>query len=382
LKLEAPRVSGGPITGHVIDARTQEPIKSFGYQLREGVYVDLDPTAVYRTGFWDIQVPLVNRVTDKDGAFSLPTYASGPHSLLVMAPGYAPYAGVVDAGASGVVIALQPGLRLEGVVLDAAGQPVRDAFVIRGNLEYLHMIGMLRPKEAKVLAISGADGTFRIDDIGAEQLVMSAVHADHGIVTQTVSPSASDGLTFKFPPTGGLRGVITMGGAPGSRCGVALESGPVGVAGNFQGDEVGNYRIAGLPPGRYSVRFTVEDIVNGVHAGWYKTEDVDVAAGEATSFDVEFPAAASSMKGVVTLDGQPITVVSVIQIEYPSLNIACSREVEVKPDGSFAIERLPAGDALIRFPENWEGVQFDHNEISVRIPESGVAEYDVALQSR
>ncbi|MDZ4860492.1 MAG: sigma-70 family RNA polymerase sigma factor [Candidatus Hydrogenedentes bacterium] len=383
LNLESAPKPGGPIVGRVVDAQTGEPVKSFGYDLREGIYVELDPAAVNRTGFWDLSVPLAHQVTDKDGAFSFSTYASGPHSLLVMASGYAPYTGVVEAGSSGVVIALELGARVEGLVLDASGQPVADAIIIRGALESFHLIGTLEPNRANVLAVSGRDGTFRIDNFGRDVLLWSAVHPEHGIVSQTVTPSLEkDNVVFEFPPTGGLRGVITIGETPGVRCGLEFNDPALGVRGNFLGDEAGNYSVAGLSQGEYSVTFTVTIASNGNYASWQKIVDSHIPTGEPIELDVDFPEATSTLTGVVTLNGQPISAVSNVRIDYPALNIAGSRDVDIKPDGTYRIDRLPSGDAVIRFPESWEGVQFDHNEISIYIPENAVLEYDVVLQSR
>ncbi len=384
LELQAAPEAGGPISGIVVDAVTHAPITHFGYQLLSGTYSVPDADS-HEPGIWgQIQRPLHLQHSSADGAFSLPTYSAGPHTLLVMAAGYAPHVSAVEAGSINNTVALVRGATVGGVVLDPAGQPVAGAAIILGALEMLHMVSMVNsPRDGRVVAMTKNDGTFEATDLGPEARVLSAVHPDFGQVarTMTLVPGEPAHVTFQFAPSGILEGQITMGGAPVGRGGVDFHDIDDRYIGNFRSDDLGVFRARALPPGSYITYFRFEQHAGAQAMQWRTRADVEIVGGESTRYDMDFPIAQTTLYGAVTVDDQPITAISRVQIEYSNSWLTASTEVAVR-DGAYRIEGLAAGEATLRFPESWEGIEFDRNEITVTLPEGGELEQDIVLTSK
>ena len=204
--------------------------------------------------------------TGKDGAFTIPAVAAGSYRLEardgVHAPGSAPpmsLDGVTRK--SGVVIELDDGGVVRGVVTDGAGAPVAGAevqIVTRGDVFW-------RPRRQ---ALTGPDGRFSVGGLARRAHDVVAWH-DGGasaIAPADLVAATTVELTLALEITGAISGtVVDRAGEPIGDAQVMAE--PVWSGGtaderawSVRGlqevvtDPGGGFRIAGLPPGEYRVR--------------------------------------------------------------------------------------------------------------------------------
>jgi hypothetical protein len=189
----------GDIRGTVVDA-AGAPVA--------GAWVG-DDEAAHAVRFFGAQ----GEETDAQGRFAIEAPSTRPR-LVALKQGFAPSAVVevtVDPGESvdGIVLRLQPTCRVEGVVLDASGQPLAGARVAPSTWPPL------------ASADTDARGRFQLTDLAPGSIELTASHPDQkqgatASARVTLVPGRTETVELRFEDRDPVRvrGRITRGGRP------------------------------------------------------------------------------------------------------------------------------------------------------------------------
>jgi hypothetical protein len=133
--------------------------------------------------------------TNAEGEYALDDLPAGSAHLVIRAPGFAPASRDVTVDANGGRrpsawdrVELAAGGAVEGVVVDAHGDPVAGARVASGVAPTYVAAGTAPPG----VATTDARGRFRVVDLGEGTVVLDAFAADVGRVRQEVHVSAGE----------------------------------------------------------------------------------------------------------------------------------------------------------------------------------------------
>ncbi len=214
-------------------------------------------------------VPPATATTDREGYFEIGGLADGRFDLAADAAGFAPLAvpgvelppggGRVDLG----TLFLEPGLRLEGQVVDSNGEPVAEAWVWARDDNAMGMGSLIGADRREADSRTGPDGRFVVDGLarGNQQSVRAEAEGYTRALLSGVEIPAEEPLRIVLERSASLSGVVTdSSGAPveGARVMVRAEPGNVPITGsrfvNARSDEDGLFTIDGVTPGRLSLR--------------------------------------------------------------------------------------------------------------------------------
>ena len=278
---------GARVTGIVLDE---------GRQPVGGALVRLGPSSTSRSPWrarnddarWCVR-------TAGDGTFSIECAPAGECSLVVDAAEFAPMTdGPFDVPSRGSApprrIELKRGGSIDGVVLDADGEPQSGREVMRFDPR---LSGTGAAPES---ATTDAEGRFRFTRLprGVHQVTLLARRGSRGVneLTATVRVEGPEPQTVLLQPSGEstLRGRITGEGGPAELVVVTLQwLGPPGSAEQTEPPDVGlrsdrglfaedgTFEVAALDPGRYFVAASTWNETTRV--SWFGTAEVVVLAG-------------------------------------------------------------------------------------------------------
>lgn len=282
-------------------------------------------------------------VTDAEGRFEIPDLAPQQRlELRVSKNGYAAKTveGLRAPAEEPVEIVLQPGGRVEGVVVDADGAPVRDARVSVGELMRLSMgRKLVRPHHPSGLASTGEDGRFVVSDLPTGELALGAtkkgylpsqihqLEIEPGAVPEDVRVVLERGATV----TGRVLG---PDGAPLPRASVR-HVGSLSLDGRAQTDGDGRFRLEAVPLGPGSLEADHESFSRVVR-------DVEVEPGEQV-VDFQLERGRSLSGRVVDENGAPI----------PEAEVGLRGEGDswieaTDPGGGFRFQGLEPGSYRLR----------------------------------
>ncbi|MBN1422193.1 MAG: carboxypeptidase regulatory-like domain-containing protein [Planctomycetes bacterium] len=319
--IELVLVRYGAIRGIVTDATTGMPVPSFQIQVfPEQRAEDGEP-------FNFSMIP--RRFDDPEGRFLLDDIRPGGYALGVTATGYAPFNGSVRVRSgedASVRPSLEPGLRVEGIVLDATtGTPIEGV--------QLQPIPMQAEGGGPRMPFGGfgqreyrtdASGAFAFEGLAQGEYVCNVQHplyyVDGSAPQFQVSDAETRRLEIRMKPAGRLTGTVRNvpemergregmfleiarlpdedPGAEGNETQGSKEKAPPrpGFSRMANIDEDGAFSFDGIPPGRYrvSLRHMTFRQAPGGEGGASQPEppipvgEIDVNAGE--SAPVEFSA--------------------------------------------------------------------------------------------
>jgi hypothetical protein len=259
---------GGALAGRVVDAATGKPIA--GAFVAEG---------------WE---PFHRRAeTDERGAFTLHDVDLAPNTVFAArADGFLAKTGQSD-GSGRLEFALESARSVEGLVVDPDDQPVAGARV------YVQELGARFNRRSRRVsrppALSGPDGRFRLDGLGADSVAVVAFAAGWAPGEEgPVKLPAASGLRVRLRAGFSVSGVVRdRDGGPASRIRVrlnrqynprashgyrwALQYGWSDEPVVFT-DEKGAFRLSGAIPGKHRVT------AMGPSHGWV-VSDVEGQAG-------------------------------------------------------------------------------------------------------
>lgn len=264
-------------------------------------------------------------------------------------------------------IALIPGGKIQGVVLNEAGQPVVGATVELG--QYLYEIQIpnppmgMSPAEVHALIEAAAKaqnpnpwrlsddlGHFELTDLPQGAYSLYAEHPDYFPTAQhvTIQPGGVyEGVRLILSNRGGtiLAHVMDLEGNPIAGRSVSIEEGRIhGLT-----DRQGLWRAENLRPGEYQVVLAAEE-TDGIGAAW-RWATINVAAGHESLVTFQL-APGVLISGEVSWAGQPLGDVEVTASQSNSLQLPGSESVppssavaSARADrhGRFELAGLPPG---------------------------------------
>ncbi len=186
---------------------------------------------------------------------------------------------------TGIVVRVEQGARIHGIVVDPSGKPVAGARVTSGSSH----------------ADAGADGTFVITGLEPGDLDVCAYTDTDGSPSQKVTITRGVKLELRFVvrPSNIAGVVVDPHGNPLPDVRVRAESGDPHGFGFDTTDERGHFDLHGLPPGDY--------VVNAAHDGERDAREdtgLHVASGNRSVRIVL--ADTATIRGRVVLDGKPV----------------------------------------------------------------------------
>lgn len=325
----------GQISGRVIDARTDKPLAAFR--------VNLTPTTAMAA---TAQSKSYSGVAD--GRFVFPEVPPGEWRVAAEAPGYAhAYSPVVRLAAGqmvgDIVIALQPGATISGVVLNDRNEPVPKAAVamIPSELEHLTAAGA---PPAGAATVTDDRGAFTLAPIPTGLISLRATHPDYAPAQlDDVRADSAQPLTdivIVLAAGGWIEGTVTRAdGSPAPGRAVtarATTAGAVSQAAFVRTDANGYYRTETLAPGNYAVSLIDPDAHSTLPA---RTQFTEVAPGRASI--VDFAAQGVRLYGFVLLGNRPLPNQSVVvAAAHPGGN---SYAVASNSDGYYEIAGVTPG---------------------------------------
>jgi len=297
----------GAIAGQVIDNRTGHPVSNF--EIREHTR--------RASRFRDAEFV---RVHDPEGPFHLSNVETGERMLLVRAAGYAPQWSQkltvrVGETTEGVVLKLESGAVVEGIMLDPEGNPVKDA---RPFLDSFPATQMVIEEYAK--AVTGGDGTFRVESAPMSAEAIYAYHFRYAPASAPVQPlpNVVNRVELRFGEGAVLEGFVHAEGAPVVGENVTISDVSPAVYQDRTRDD-GRYQIKALPAGEVSVVVSTSfgtELPNWF--GWKQIRTADLEEGEVTELDFDFDPWETRVEGRVTVNGEvlnPTRVIVMLQYE-------------------------------------------------------------------
>jgi len=276
------------LQANVVDAATGEPVRAFELA-RSGGDRELDVDLLNRFETYD---------TD-DGCFCLKNIQIGQATIFVRAEGYAVGRAVIAAAKGGETIDLEIPLtracRIEGVVLDLAGNPVPHAGVFVDDLP----IGRHEQPDKYAPIKVDEHGRFLIDTLDAGKHTIHAVKDGFLPASQEVilDEGAPVWLELVLDDGGVVTGTATLDGEPvmHARLHMFVENRNL----NAYTDSDGVYRISGLPDCEAYISVAIDV---GGHAIRMRRA-AEIAVGMETVVDFGFTTTSAVIEGTIRVDG-------------------------------------------------------------------------------
>lgn len=296
------------VSGRVIDASTGQPVRMFT--------VGRSPTLV--SGKTDIGVPFSRgaeygpglefvKYQNAEGRFRMGNVYGEHTAIEIHAQGYFHESVTVDippAGGNreGIEVRVTPCPPIEGKVLSAEGNPVADAFV-NGYRE------RTRPRGNAMLAMTDDQGAFRLDNYPRDMIGLRAGRSRSGSGSVTIKAEEA----IRAPVTI----VLHQGGAvevSAKRETETLFEGRVQLfrddAGPWTsalGNEAdGTAAFLNIPAGEAMVRYSLTQPYSMPYRCLH-TRRVTIREGEKVKVEFSLPEKLSTLRGSVTLSGQPVS---------------------------------------------------------------------------
>jgi hypothetical protein len=246
----------------------------------------------------------ITEFQDPDGRFLLPKVEEGVATLLVRAEGYAPVeqkvSGILEGiTVSGVIVRLEAGSTVEGVVLNDVGMPVADAKIYLGRIpaeDYL--------VERGAAVTTDGEGMFRITSVPPETSLISALHDDYlpGAASVDLAGGTTTHVTIQFAVGGSVEGTVQREGiALGNQQVTVSTPGIHGEVWRTSTDRNGHYTVSSVLPGTVSVSVMITE---AHHLRRRMSFTALIQDGETTAVDFDLSDGPASMEGTVTVDGQ------------------------------------------------------------------------------
>lgn len=286
--------------------------------------------------------------TGAEGRFEIRDLAAGTFELSVKGRGYAPLSvpglkipdgvGSTDLG----TVILAPGVAVEGQVVDPQGRPVAGAEVTLSE-DSGPFTGFMM-EDSSPVALTGADGFFRIEDRGAGEtidlLARRAGYAPSGVPGVQVPPEKP--VRIVLSPSVAVEGrTVDQDGKPLSQVMLFVLPADLMSAqmeGSLQpttavSDAEGLFRIEGVPPG------AIELHAMSLGRPQVVLKNLEVRPGQdLTGVEVVLAAGAVVEGRVLSAAGEPVVGAEVQLVDVESFFPATS-----DGDGHYRLEGVPPG---------------------------------------
>ena len=336
----------GGVSGQVLDARTKKPITDF-----------------------KVNGQLVQNA---EGRFHIADVRPGSSTVRVEAAGYAPKASdklTVSPGRTteDVVIELEAGAVIEGVVFSPDGQPLRDAKIFLDEFPSSQVV-----ISEYANATSGTEGAFTLTSIPPSAKTLWAYHPRYAPVEVPVpwsqQPDIRMEITMGAPAT--LSGTAHIDGVRLAAVSVQVGETSPAVYEDRTNDE-GSFRITGLAGGE--VNLEIHRLFQ-IEPPFYERRmkrTVQIKPGADNEFEIDLTPWDTRVEGRVTKDGAPLNARTVfVQFYYRESNGDWDR-FTAYPDaeGYYALNGTKPGPAMVQVRAS-----------GVSTPPGGPREYPVTVQ--
>lgn len=333
---------------------------------------------------------------DLTGAYRVGPLPAGNWRLVVEAEGYArtrtePFTMPERATAGPLDVVLVLGASVAGVVLAPDGSPAAGASVQSGEGNGW-MQRMADEGEETVSARTNTDGRFRLEDLAAGALALTADHEDHAPSAElalTIEPGLRlDDVVLQLRLGGTIEGEIYgQDGKPSAGRMVNCMVPPFGSGRVSKADEGGRFRFEQLEPGSWQVmampeqfgRGGEEDMDEDDFFSQMKMATVQVAEGEVVHVVLgAAPANPVRLNGRVrageeAISGALVSLVAEGENVLGNLRIARTDDegafsVELERPGTYTIQvQIESGNAHAEFVEVVPEAETHHVELDVPV---------------
>ncbi|MBX7254932.1 MAG: sigma-70 family RNA polymerase sigma factor [Candidatus Hydrogenedentes bacterium] len=233
-------------------------------------------------------------------------------------------------------------LTIEGLVVteDKAGEtPVSNARIFVGPRLPLDESMRLQ----NTLATSASDGTFRVEDVSVsdENQWVYAWHADlaPGWVSLPSQPEGTVKIRVVMTKGGTVSGRVAVGGVPVA--GATVQAASVTEVGQTTTGPDGKYELENLPQGDLGILAKLPE------GGRSLVRMASLLTGTTTPVDFDFSEVTSSLQGMVTSRGEPVSS-GMLRMTVTTTNGEVERfEGTIQADGSYSFSEAPSGTCAL-----------------------------------
>jgi hypothetical protein len=329
---------GAIVKGRVLERYTEEPIAgaevALGRFASSGYTVALGSLERMHGPYGTVRFTQ----TSTDGTFSF-TGWPGRWDFIVRANGKAQHQiRGVELGSTGLelgVVYLEPGLELEGVVLDESRNPVQGARIEAAGTKTQGVLGanQVSPRvlfwDAAVFT-ADAEGRFTVPGLDENSRVGLRLSAPGfgDLTLAEVSPTTTP-MEIVLQREAVIQGAVTVHGEPTAAQVVLAETNESAPVRSSPTDEDGRFRLSQVPAGSYNI--SVASSRPGIRP-WLNS--VVAVAGETVELTVELREGDKNLVGAVTAGGTGLPGVRVQSF---------GRHAISSGSGSYRLQGLPAG---------------------------------------
>jgi hypothetical protein len=230
-------------------------------------------------------------------------------------------------------------------VIAETGRPIKDAKVSVGR----------EPADAR--AQTDEKGRFVVDGLSTTDTLLTVTHENYVTGTASISPEVGKTTEVRITLAEGgmIEGIVTRGGAPAAgetvlavqQTDVASESPwPHQVTHQAITDAQGHYLLESVAPGLIQLQAVEQKSDEHRDPEWARAV-TNVEPGRTAVVNFDLPVVQSVIEGVVLVEGQPSEQAEV-QASIVSDYGRFSAGVPAKPDGTYRLDRLPAGTVTLQ----------------------------------
>jgi protocatechuate 3,4-dioxygenase beta subunit len=284
--------------------------------------------------------------SNADGSFTLAGLLPGTCDVRASAPGYARARTQAEVGGKSVLITLDPAGALTGVVVEEGNRPV-EAYQVRAEPA---RTGETRSfEDAAQRSVGSTDGRFTLEDLVDGTYVLQVLVPERAPVTvsglKVAAGSTTDAGVIRAPRGGIVRGVVVDGAGNGILGASVRVRGPGEDLATWSEayatltESGGIFEIRGVPEGMASVVARHASFAAGSAAA-----DVDASKGPA-EVRVVLVQGGRIEGSAHKRDGTPLAGYTVNVWSRAGEPGAGPPGTMTRPDGTFAVEHVPAGQA-------------------------------------
>ncbi len=361
----APQAAEPPkwtLNGRTTYADTGEPVTEYRMEVHQGGHTSLP------------------KVNDPEGKFS--TECDGESVLVeIYAKGAKKFSkGItkLEAAHDELSFALQRGCVVGGVVVNDSGTPLSGARIVVNKLPAQHDID--RSDAPTTLS----DGTFRVDTLEEQETRLFAVHPAYAVSSVLVIPKATTPLSTSITLLTGARleGTITVGGKPARNARVNARPQQYNAHQRLVScDDAGRFVVEHLMP----ITTDLSAMLSGVGKPFPSRSEmrpVELAEGETTTVNIDFPEASSRIEGTISILNATMMGATVnVNVERDGVkeNVDSPESGSAERSGAFRTADLPAGTATLRVRAILDNVTTVSKSIRVEVLEGSTITQDVVF---
>lgn len=351
----------GRIEGFVVRADNGEPVVDFEVGVQLGTHNQI--RGWMRHSF--------RKFHDEEGRFTLSGVDLGTNTVFAKADGFATLMHPVSEVRSGethgpITLRLDPGLTLEGVVLDPQRRPVSGAKIYEGEAPAFD--------RSEEVPRSDDSGRFVLRDVGSKTTKITATHAQ--FASASVRFDRANGTEFVelvLREGASIEGIVTLAGRPVPSASVSIFGSRASGRQSAMTDEAGRFELTGITPGSVAMHVSFTDQATG--QGRQRNSTTVAPAGQATVVNFDFAVSTGSLEGrVLGADGSERRLLVVVTVGDESFH------AQAESDGSFRFAGLPAGEGSLRV--SGSGAQgWTNRSTAITISGTGPTHKDIELHS-